>query len=48
MIEAVRDAALAAALTTPAEWERGLADLRRTAGPGGTFHYTFFKALAVK
>lgn len=47
MIESVRDDALAAGLTTRNAWDRGIADLRRTADDGGTFHYTFFKALAV-
>ncbi|MGI8331712.1 methyltransferase domain-containing protein [Actinomadura scrupuli] len=47
MIESVRDEALAAGLTTPADWDRGIADLRRTADDGGTFSYTFFKAVAV-
>lgn len=47
MIEAVRDDALAAGLITEPEWRRGIADLRRTADPGGTFNYTFFKAVAV-
>ena len=47
MVESVRDDALAAGLTTRADWDRGIADLRRTADDGGTFHYTFFKALAV-
>jgi hypothetical protein len=47
MIESVRAEALAAGLTTRADWDRGIADLRRTAGEDGTFHYTFFKALAV-
>ncbi|MGQ0840875.1 L-histidine N(alpha)-methyltransferase [Actinokineospora sp.] len=47
MVESVRDEALAAGLTTPADWDQGIADLRRTAADGGTFHYTFFKALAV-
>lgn len=37
---------LAAALTVTAEWDRGIADLLRAADVG-TFHYTFFKALAV-
>lgn len=46
MVASVRDKALAAALTTTAEWDRGIADLLRTAREG-TFHYTFFKALAV-
>ncbi|GAA2348522.1 methyltransferase domain-containing protein [Streptomyces cuspidosporus] len=48
MIESVRADALAAGPVTPADWDRGMADLRRTAEDGGTFHYTFFKAVAVK
>jgi SAM-dependent methyltransferase len=48
MVEAVRDDAIAAGLTTPAEWDHGITDLRRTAEDGGTFHYTFFKGEAVK
>jgi SAM-dependent methyltransferase len=47
MVEAVGAQALAAGLTTRADWERGLAGLHRTADDGGTFHYTFFKAQAV-
>ncbi|MFJ2863443.1 methyltransferase domain-containing protein [Kitasatospora sp. NPDC087314] len=47
MVEAVRPEALAAGLTTPAAFDQGVADLRRAAEPGGTFHYTFFKAVAV-
>ncbi|WFB10732.1 methyltransferase domain-containing protein [Streptomyces sp. LX-29] len=47
MIEAVREDALATGLTDPAAWDRGMADLRRTAEAGGTFHYTFFKGTAV-
>ncbi|MFI0716329.1 methyltransferase domain-containing protein [Streptomyces inhibens] len=47
MIESVRDDAMAAGLTTAADWDRGIADLRRAADDGGTFHYTFFKATAV-
>ncbi|MCX4658386.1 methyltransferase domain-containing protein [Streptomyces uncialis] len=46
MVEAVRGDALAAALITSADWDRGIADLHRTAREG-TFHYTFFKATAV-
>ena len=45
MVAGVRDEAVAAGLVTPAEFDRGLADLRRT--EGGTFHYTFAKATAV-
>jgi SAM-dependent methyltransferase len=47
MVAAVRGDAVAAGLATPADWDRGVADLHRAAGPGGTFHYTFFKATAV-
>jgi SAM-dependent methyltransferase len=47
LFQVVRDDVLAAGLTTAADWDRGIADLHRTAEPGGTFHYTFFKALAV-
>lgn len=45
MVAGVRDEAVAAGLMTAAEFDRGLADLRRT--EGGTFHYTFAKATAV-
>ncbi|MFI9358663.1 methyltransferase domain-containing protein [Streptomyces lydicus] len=48
MVESVRDEALRTGLTTSAAWNRGLTALRRTAEPGGTFHYTFFKATAIK
>ncbi|OLF18804.1 methyltransferase domain-containing protein [Actinophytocola xanthii] len=47
MVEAVRDRALTAGLTTEARWREGIADLRRTGDPGGTFTYTFFKATGV-
>lgn len=47
MVASVRDDALAAGLTTPDEWDRGIDGLRRAAAPDGTFHYTFFKASAV-
>ncbi|MEU9016876.1 L-histidine N(alpha)-methyltransferase [Actinomadura sp. NPDC048394] len=47
MVRAVRDDAVAAGLTTAEEFDRGIADLDRTAGDGGTFHYTFFKGTAV-
>jgi len=47
MVESVRVDALAAGLITRADWDRGLADLHRTAAGGGTFHYLFFKAVAI-
>jgi len=46
MVESVRDEALGTGLITPTAWDRGIADLRRTAEDGGTFHYTFFTAFA--
>ncbi|SOD63780.1 Methyltransferase domain-containing protein [Streptomyces zhaozhouensis] len=45
-IASVRAEALAAGLTTPDEWDLGIEELRRTAVGEGTFHYTFFKAVA--
>jgi SAM-dependent methyltransferase len=35
-------------MMSPHDWERGIADLRRTAAPDGVFNYTFFKARAVR
>ena len=46
-IESVRDDALAAGLMSPADWDRGIADLHLTGQDGGTFCYTFFKAVAL-
>ncbi len=48
MVEGVRAQAIDAGLIDPAAWERGIAELKLTAGESGTFCYTFFKALAVK
>jgi SAM-dependent methyltransferase len=48
MIESFGDEALAAGLCTGPEWRRGIAELRRAAGPDGTLSYTFFKACAVR
>jgi len=47
MIEGVRTSAIEAGLLSPADFDRGIADLYRTAEPGGVFCYTFFKAVAV-
>ncbi|MFH8498424.1 methyltransferase domain-containing protein [Streptomyces coeruleorubidus] len=47
MVESVRDDALAAELMTAGDWDQGITDLHRTAQALGTFHYTFFKAVAV-
>ena len=48
MVEGVREPAIAQGLISAADWECGIADLRKTAGLDGTFCYTFFKAVAVK
>ncbi len=48
MIAGVREAAVAAGLSDPAAFDRGLRDLARTAEPDGTFSYTFFKAFGRK
>ncbi|EOD67950.1 L-histidine N(alpha)-methyltransferase [Amycolatopsis vancoresmycina] len=44
MVEGVGETAVARGLATADGWARGIADLRRTTGPDGTFHYAFFKA----
>ncbi|MCE7081057.1 methyltransferase domain-containing protein [Streptomyces sp. ST2-7A] len=46
VFEAARGDVLAEGMVDAAEWERGIADLRRTATGDGTFHYTFFRATA--
>jgi len=48
MIEGVREGALAAGLIDEATWQKGITALKASAQPGGTFCYTFFKAVAVK
>ena len=46
MIEGVREPALAAGLIDADRFDAGIRDLYRTAEAGGTFCYTFFKAVA--
>lgn len=46
MIEGVRDDVLSRRLMTPGRWEAAIAALHRTAEPGGSFCYTFFRAVA--
>ena len=48
MIEGVRERALSAGLSTADVFDRGVADLVRTASSEGVFCYTFFKAVALK
>lgn len=48
MIEGVRERTLAAELMDATDFDRGVADLYRTAAPDGVFCYTFFKAVGHK
>jgi protein-L-isoaspartate O-methyltransferase len=48
MIEGVRGPALESGLMSAADFDRGIADLYRTAEADGTFCYTFFKAHAYR
>ncbi|HET6295119.1 MAG TPA: L-histidine N(alpha)-methyltransferase [Kribbella sp.] len=47
MVESVRERSFALGLRTAAQWQQGIRELERSAEPGGTFHYTFFKAVAL-
>lgn len=48
MVEGVREKALALGLVDAPAWEKGIADLYRTAEDDGTFCYTFFKGVGRK
>ena len=48
MVEGVGGQAVGQGLIDAADWAAGVSDLRRAAGPDGTFCYTFFKAVAFK
>jgi protein-L-isoaspartate O-methyltransferase len=48
MVEGVREQALSLGLMDEASWDKGIADMYLAAEPGGTFAYTFFKAIALK
>jgi SAM-dependent methyltransferase len=48
MVEGVRERALAAGLVDGPSFDRGVAGLRRAAGPDGVFCYTFFKGVGVR
>jgi len=48
MIEGVREPAVEGGLIAGEIFDRGIADLHRTAQDGGTFCYTFFKAFGVR
>ncbi len=46
MVRGVRAAALDSGLATPAQFDRGVADLERPVQDDGGFCHTFFKAVA--
>ena len=48
MVEGVRNSAVANELISEADFDRGIADLHRTAEIDGVFCYTFFKAVGIK
>ena len=48
MVEGVRGQAIESGMIEPDTWDRGIADLYRTAEQDGTFCYTFFKGVALK
>ncbi len=48
MVAGVREQALELKMMDKSAWDKGIADLMNTAGPDGTFCYTFFKGTGVK
>ena len=48
MVEGVRNSSVANGLISEADFDRGIADLHRTAEIDGVFCYTFFKAAGIK
>jgi SAM-dependent methyltransferase len=48
MIQGVKQPAIDAGLMSELDFDRGIADLFRTATPDGVFSYTFFKAVGIK
>ncbi len=48
MVEGVKDAALSSKMIDKASWDKGIADLYRTAEYDGTFCYTFFKGVGIR
>jgi hypothetical protein len=47
MIEGIRKSSVESGLMSEADFDKGVADLYRTAEADGVFCYTFFKASAV-
>jgi ubiquinone/menaquinone biosynthesis C-methylase UbiE len=48
MVEGIREQALGSGMIDEKSWDKGIADLYRTAESDGVFNYTFFKAVGVK
>lgn len=48
MVEGVKDQAVEGGMMSMEDWNRGIADLKRSAAADGTFNYTFFKATGRK
>ena len=48
MIEGIREQVIAAGLSDPGQWDRGIRNLYRTTEKGGMFCYTFFKVIGRK
>jgi hypothetical protein len=48
MVEGVRDQALGSGMIDEQSWDRGIADLYRSAEQDGVFCYTFFKGVGTK
>jgi len=48
MVEGVKKQALEMKMMEEEAWEKGIEELHQTAGPGGTFCYTFFKGRGTK
>jgi len=48
MVEGVKEKALKQKMISEQEWEKGIADLYKTAEPDGVFCYTFFKGVGKK
>ncbi len=48
MVEGVRERVITSGMLAEEDFDRGIRDLLRTAEGGGTFCYTFFKAVAVR
>jgi hypothetical protein len=48
MVEGVKELAVSQGLINEPDWDKGIADLKRSADSDGTFSYTFFKAVGKK